>query len=43
MSVLSYTDQSARSCRVILSIVRLIPDSASGSTPDRLPGFRPLA
>ena len=40
--VLSYTDQSARSCSVTLSMRRLIPDSASGSTPDRFPGFSPL-
>ena len=42
IDVLSYTDQSARSCRVIFSMVRLIPDNASGNTPDRLPGLSPL-
>ena len=41
IAVLSYTDQSARSCSVSLSMVRLMPDSASGSAPDRLPGFSP--
>src|SRR5277367_1077405 len=42
IDVLSYTDQSARSCRVILSMVRLIPDNAKGKTPERFPGLRPL-
>ncbi|AZP80722.1 hypothetical protein CDQ89_14245 [Mycobacterium avium subsp. paratuberculosis] len=41
IGVLSYADQSARSCRVILSIVGLIPESASGSALERLPGLRP--